>query len=63
MGELIDPVRQHVYGDGSTSKVIHRACIVFQTGRWRQRWRKAQAEDDFSTLDRLDREFEMIGLP
>lgn len=39
-----------------------RACYVFQLGAWRARRRIAEARNDFDTLDRLDREYELIGI-
>ena len=38
-----------------------RARMEFKT--WRDRRDDAMMRDDYETLDRLDREYEMIGLP
>lgn len=40
-----------------------RACYVFELGNWFRRRREAEARNDFDTLDTLDRQFEMLGLP
>jgi hypothetical protein len=62
---VIDPRAMHVNDEcsGDLARVIGRAAYVFDLGLWRQRWRKAVEEDDYSEMDRLDRSFEMIGLP
>lgn len=60
---VIDPIKLHVQSCGDAGPVMARACAVFQLGDWRRRWREAQAANDFAALDRLDRQFEMIGLP
>lgn len=62
-GIVIDPVARHINSCGDAGPVMARACAVFQTGAWRRRWRQAQEDEDYSTMDRLDREWEMIGLP
>lgn len=48
-------MRPHFY------RLMIRAAYVFALGDWRRRRRKAEAENDFQALDRLDHEYEMIG--
>lgn len=42
-------------------RVIIKASYTFQLGDWRRRRRVAVEKNDFAALDRLDREYEMIG--
>lgn len=37
--------------------------VRMEEARWRERWRRAKAENDYDTMDRLQREWEMLGLP
>lgn len=60
---VIDPVALHVNSCGEAGPVMARACRVFQTGAWKRKWREAQEQDDYEAMDRLDRQWEMIGLP
>lgn len=60
---VIDPVRLHVESCGQAGPVMALACRTFDRARWLQKWRKAEEEKDYPTMDRLDREYEMIGLP
>lgn len=62
-GVVIDPVRLHVESCGNAGPVIALACRTFQRANWLRRWREATEVKDYYTLDRLDREYEMIGLP
>ena len=32
-------------------------------GQWRKEWQKAKIARDFEAMDRLDRRYEMVGLP
>lgn len=34
-----------------------------ELANWRTRWRAAKARKDYDMMDRLDREFEWLGLP
>lgn len=66
-GTVIDPFWIDIAGRGDIDfpkdfyQVCCRASYVFQLGGWRARRRDAEARNDFDTLDRLDRECEMIG--
>lgn len=60
---VIDPVRLHVDSDGDAGPVMARACYTFQLGSWRGRRRRAEMMNDFAEMDRLDSEYERLGLP
>lgn len=60
---VIDPIRLHIESNGNAGRAIAKACAIFQTCDWRKRWQKAVEERDYDAMDRLDREYEMIGLP
>lgn len=66
-GTVIDPFWVDIAGRGDVQfpPGFYRACrhasVVFQLGAWRARRRDAEARNDFAALDRLDREYEMIG--
>ena len=60
---VIDPVRLHVESHGQAGPVMALACRTFDRARWLQKWRQAEQEKDYHAMDRLDREYEMIGLP
>lgn len=66
-GIVIDPIWVDYAGRGEVEfpKELYRTCCrasyVFQLGEWRRRYRLAAARNDFDMLDRLDREYEMIG--
>jgi len=36
---------------------------AMEMARWKERWRIATEEKDYNTLDSLDRQYEMVGLP
>jgi len=36
---------------------------AIELGMWRRAHREALAEEDYAELDRLDRDFERVGLP
>lgn len=67
-GVVIDPFWVDIAGRGDVEfpkdfyRVCCRASATFQMGGWRQRRRAAEARNDFAELDRLDREYEMIGI-
>lgn len=67
-GTVIDPFWIDIAGRGDIHfqpdfyRVCCRAAYVFQMGDWKRRRREAEARNDFDTLDRLDREYEMIGV-
>lgn len=67
-GVVIDPFWIDIAGRGDVEfhKDFYRVCChasyVFQLGDWRRRRRDAEARNDFDALDRLDREYEMIGV-
>lgn len=67
-GTVIDPFWIDIAGrdDIDFQKDFYRVCrhasYVFQLGDWRRRRREAEARNDFDALDRLDREYEMIGV-
>ena len=67
-GVVIDPFWVDIAGRGDVEfppsfyRVCCRASYVFQLGGWRARRRDAEARNDFDALDRLDREYEMIGV-
>lgn len=67
-GTVIDPFwvdiagREEVSFPSAFYAVCCRASYVFQMGDWRRRRREAEARNDFDALDRLDREYEMIGV-
>lgn len=60
---VIDPIRRHIVSCGEAGPVMALACYTFQLGDWRVRRRRAEARNDFAELDRMDREYEKIGLP
>lgn len=67
-GTVIDPFWVDIAGRGDVSfpKGFYEACCraspVFQLGAWRKRRRIAEERNDFAELDRLDREYERIGV-
>lgn len=67
-GSVIDPFWIDIAGRGDHhfKPEFYRACCrasaVFQMGSWLRRRREAEARNDFEALDRLDREYEMIGV-
>lgn len=67
-GTVIDPTWVDIAGRGDRTfpagfyGICCRASYVFQMGDWRRRRREAEARNDFDALDRLDREYEMIGV-
>ena len=67
-GTVIDPFWVDIAGrdDVSFPKDFYRLCCAasyrFQMGDWKRRRRDAEARNDFAALDRLDREYEMIGV-
>lgn len=67
-GTVIDPFWVDIAGRGDVSfpDGFYRACCraspVFQLGAWRKRRREAEARNDFDELDRLDRDYERIGM-
>lgn len=67
-GTVIDPFWIDIAGRGDVhfDKDFYRVCChasyVFQLGGWRARRRAAEERNDFEALDRLDREYEMIGV-
>ena len=67
-GTVIDPFWVDIAGRGDVQfpdgfyRVCCRASYVFQLGEWRRKRREAEARNDFDALDRLDREYEMIGV-
>lgn len=67
-GVIIDPFWFDLAGRGDNTfpdsfyRVCCRASYVFQLGDWRRRRRDAEARNDFEALDRLDREYELIGI-
>lgn len=67
-GVVIDPVWMDLAARGddfylppSLYAKVRLASYTFQLGQWRRKWREAEARNDFAALDRLDREYEMIG--
>lgn len=62
-GLVINPIKLHVESNGDAGPIMARACYTFQHGWWRARRRIAEANNDFAMLDRLDAEYERIGLP
>lgn len=66
-GTVIDPLWIDIAGrdDVQFPAEFYRVCclasLTFQLGHWRARRREAEARNDFRALDRLDREYEMIG--
>jgi len=66
-GTVIDPLwvdiagRQDVAFPADFYRVCCRAASTFLLGDWKRRRREAEANNDFAALDRLDREYEMIG--
>ena len=67
-GTVIDPFWVDIAGRGDVEfpKAFYNVCChasyVFRLGDWRRRWREAEAKNDFAALDRLDREYEMLGV-
>lgn len=68
-GVVIDPVwvdeigRDHDFPfDKDFYRVCCQAAYVFRLGGWRARRREAEARNDFAALDRLDAEYERIGM-
>lgn len=67
-GTVIDPVWVDIAGRGDVEfpKDFYRVCCqaspVFQLGDWRRKRREAEARNDFDALDRLDQEYERIGV-
>lgn len=68
-GVVIDPVWVDQIGrdlDVPFDKDFYRVCCqasyVFQLGGWKARRREAEERNDFAALDRLDRQYEMIGV-
>lgn len=66
-GTVIDPFwidiagRDDLHFPPDFYRVCRLASVTFQLGHWRARRRDAEARNDFDALDRLDREYEMIG--
>jgi hypothetical protein len=67
-GTVIDPIWVDLAGRGEVEfppsfyGACCRASFVFQYGNWKRRWREAEARNDFAALDRLDKEYERIGM-
>ena len=67
-GTVIDPFWIDITGrdDHEFTADFYRTCCrasgIFQLGEWRAKWRAAEARNDFEAMDRLDRQFEMIGV-
>lgn len=36
---------------------------AIELGRWRAKWRRAQRDKDYDAMDRLQVDFERVGLP
>lgn len=67
-GTVIDPFWVDIAGRGEEHRfqpgfyaACRRASVTFQMGNWKARHRAAEARNDWDALDRLDREYEMIG--
>lgn len=66
-GTVIDPFWIDIAGRGDVefpSSFYRTACkasYVFRLGDWRRKRREAEARNDFDALDRLDKEYEMLG--
>lgn len=66
-GVVIDPFWIDIAGRGDHHfpagfyGACCKASYVFRMGDWHRRRRDAEARNDFDALDRLDREYEMIG--
>ncbi len=41
----------------------NRLRAGMEMAQWKERWRKAKEEKDFATMDSLDRQYEMVGMP
>lgn len=67
-GVVIDPIwvdfagRQEIEFPKDFYRVCCQASRVFQLGGWKARHREAEERNDFAALDRLDKEYEMIGV-
>lgn len=45
------------------TKAQNKLRYQIELGLWRQRWRKAVAEDDWKAMDDLQLDYERVGLP
>lgn len=67
-GTVIDPFWVDIAGRGDWNfapgfyMACRRASPIFQLGDWRRRRREAEERNDFRALDRLDQEYERIGM-
>ena len=62
-GEVIDPIKLHWDSGGEAGPTIAQASYIFQLGNWKRRYRIAKEKEDWATMDQMDREYEMLGLP
>jgi hypothetical protein len=67
-GTVIDPRWVDIAGRDEATfppgfyQVCCRAGPIFQLGDWKRRRRIAEERNDFRELDRLDQEYERIGM-
>jgi hypothetical protein len=45
------------------TRAQNRLRYAIQMGMWLQEWRKAKETSNYAAMDRLDREYELVGLP
>ena len=42
---------------------LNRLRSIMELGAWRAKWREAREANDWDAMDRLDKEYDMVGLP
>lgn len=51
------------FGEDLATSSLNRLRTRMELGDWRRRWRDAVEREDYETMDRLDKEFDRVGLP
>jgi len=59
MGDVIEIKLSTDLETSSLNKLRYR----MELAKWRERWREAEAKNDYRAMDELNRKYEYLGLP
>lgn len=51
------------FSEDLPTKAQNRLRYAMEMGQWRRRWREAEAAKDYYAMDRLQLDYERVGLP
>ena len=51
------------FSEDLPTRAQNKLRYAMEMGQWRRAWREAEAAKDYYALDRLDRQYELVGLP